>query len=661
MLAAKIDKLLLPVAVGQDDINTTASSCAIRQHRNERFLVALVLLTRLRDTDQFVAVWESRAYHHCHHCCYLSAYCVELLQDTAADAAANHQSSQQALLAVFTRLVAQLTDRMPSDQLAKTIQELSEALLVCMGQRTVQRIPLSAADVEIASSMNVWFEIADETVVDTALTALWERYQSVLEPAIVGDKFSVESSETISAQDTMIKTLTTLLDDRLNPESANEEDLWKSWEIEAVALFLEQGMRVAQDKVPAFWLPALQWWLQTNKSTSNGKRPLKETAPAPPFVNRDSARCSWAQILLLCTRSMALVSSFQDQLAKDVSFAVSLQRLVLTCVVSVQDSDRLRSIAWSTCATLIEYCDWEWLLVTSQENAKPSTLGRAASLCALLRLAVGEWKIQLGLLVSTEAHAPSEERVLLVQACAQVIVHAVFFVVEMADRMDAADSATPLPLSADALVHIRKSLEEALNLSVQYLGLTERRLASVDGPAVRVLAVLLSEFDVFEKHVTTKELEDGNEILQALRVALDIHQVECQEDLLPCLAAVLTSSEGDESKVALLEEYELLDEPLVGFLEAFWNQAASLSSTQSACQVIELWSAAARIADVSRLLQCIVGWIKRNLEQSSPPSDELKTALSTAVACYVTLQGDERPGEPDAMVLQRALEFCAQS
>jgi hypothetical protein len=122
----------------------------------------------------------------------------------------------------------------------------------------------------------------------------------------------------------------------------------------------------------------------------------------------------------------------------------------------------------------------------------------------------------------------------------------------------------------------------------------------VDGPVVRVLGALLREFDPFEQKMSA-EYQEGNIILQALRVALDIHDVECQEELLPCLVVVLASSEEDESKLTLLEEYELLDEPLVGFLESYWKQTTNLSSIEYAYQVVTKWSAMAHIADTSRL------------------------------------------------------------
>jgi hypothetical protein len=180
------------------------------------------------------------------------------------------------------------------------------------------------------------------------------------------------------------------------------------------------------------------------------------------------------------------LTSFQTklkQLDKDMA------RFILTCVALVQgsDSDQLRSTAWSTTATLLQSYGWEWLLVgavtttSSGQDAKKADFGKASSLCTLVRLAVGEWKIQLSLLVD-ESCTLSEERLLLVEACAQVLVEDVNFVVQRANRMDEADGdddnsdKASLPLSADALIYLRQSLDEALNLAVQYLGLAEKRV-----------------------------------------------------------------------------------------------------------------------------------------------------------------------------------------
>jgi hypothetical protein len=705
---------------------------------NERYLVALVLLTRLHDADLYGTVWDSHPE--------LVSFCTGLLlpspsssptptpvqvqvqvsrggaggrENDTGDGASASES-----LELYARLIAQLVGRMrppptpppptpPSRRLSKPpikiIQELSQALLTVLDARREQNAVLGAVDVDILSSWNVWFGILgnDDSVssitllLDGVLTTLWKRYFGLtrlkgtkVEAATANANATASTaseSQMQSAQVTMNRTLTKLLDDGVDysgvdyDPSREEQDLWKSWEVESTAIFLQQGMWVGKTQIPTFWLPALQFWLQSELSSKRpGSQNNKNTETFLPQIALATRR-SWARILLVCARNMALLPSFQTKLKQDATLDKDVARFILTCVASVQGSDShsdsLRSTAWSTTATLLQSCGWEWLLVgavsttpsssssSSGQDVKKADFGNASSLCTLIRLAVGEWKIQLGLLVDESCTLVSEERLLLVEACAQVLVESVHFVVQMANRMDEAanddeadeaddnNNNASLPLSADALIHLRQSLDEALHVAVQYLGLAEKRVLSVDGPVVRVLGTLLREFDAFEQKKSTED-EEGNEILQALRVALDIHDVECQEELLPCLVVVLASSEEDEAKLTLLEEYELLDEPLVGFLESYWKQTTNLSSIEYAYQVVAKWSSMAHISDTSGLLECIIGWIDRNgnAPESSPRSNELTSALSTAIGCYVTLHGEKEPGEPDATILQRAIQ-----
>jgi hypothetical protein len=660
MLAAKIQAIL-----------QEKPDKAEAPHANERYLVALVLLTRLHDAGLYVTVWDSHPE--------LVSFCNGLLLVPAPEPVKGLRGGRGSdtdggeSLELYARLVAQLVGRMPPSRLAKCVQDLSRALVTVLDQRREQNAVLGAVDVEIVSSLNVWFELLEDdsiTLLDGVLTTLWERYFGLMRVKSTKAKAATAASDSQSAQGMMNRTLTKLLDDGVESDPSHEEpDLWKSWQVETTAIFLQQGMRVGETKVSSFWMPALQFWLQSELSSKKlGSK--KNTETFLPQITLATRR-SWAQILLVCARNMALLTSFQIKLKQDVTLDKDMARFILTCVASVQgsDSDWLRSTAWSTTATLLQSCGWEWLLVgavttsSSSQDVKKSDFGKASSLCTLIRLAVGEWKIQLGLLVD-ESCTLSEERLLLVEACAQVLVEAVNFVVQMANRMDEFEDddcdnkdRASLPLSADALIHLRQSLDEALHLAVQYLGLAEQRVLSVDGPVVRVLGTLLREFDAFEQKKSAED-QEGNEILQALRVALDIHDVECQEELLPCLVVVLASSEEDESKLTLLEEYELLDEPLVRFLESYWKQTTNLSSIEYAYQVIAKWSSMAHISDTSGLLECIIGWIDRNGNalESSPRSNELTSALSTAIGCYVTLHGEKEPGEPDATILQRAIQ-----
>jgi hypothetical protein len=665
MLAAKIQAILQEKPDKEEAPHVNAYAYA-----NERYLVALVLLTRLHDTDLYVTVWDSHPE--------LVSFCNGLLLVPAPEpvpvegslGGRENDTGNDESLELYVRLIAQLVGRMPPSRLPKQVQELSQVLVTVLDRRRKQKAVLGAVDVEIISSLNVWFEILEDdsiTLLDGVLTTLWERYSGLMKVNRTKVEAATAASESPSAQVTMTRTLTKLLDDGVDSDPSHEEkDFWKSWQVESTALFLRQGMRVGETKVPSFWLPALELWLQSELSGSK-----KNTETSLPQITLATRR-SWAQILLVCARNMALLTSFQIKMKQDVTLDKDMARFILTCVASVQgsDSDELRSTAWSTTATLLQSCGWEWLLVGAVtttslgQDGKKSDFGKASSLCTLVRLAVGEWKIQLGLLVD-ESCTLSEERLLLVEACAQVLVEAVDFIVQMANRMDEAEAdddddnndKASLPLSADALIHLRQSLDEALHLAVQYMGLAEKRVLAVDGPVVRVLGTLLREFDAFEQKKSVED-EEGNEILQALRVALDIHDVQCQEELLPCLVVVLASSEEDESKLTLLEEYELLDEPLVGFLESYWKQTTNLSSIEYAYQVVAKWSSMAHISDTSRLLECIIGWIDRNgnTHESSPRSNELTSALSTAIGCYVTLHGEKEPGEPDATILQRAIQ-----
>ena len=363
----------------------------------------------------------------------------------------------------------------------------------------------------------------------------------------------------------------------------------------------------------------------------------------------------------------------------------------------------------------------------------------------LVRLAAGEWKIQLAALVNQDdddddnndsAPPPSspsqggsnnsdEERIVLVEVCAQYLIWTVNYLGQLSDRVDDNDRDDPrascsnfLP-SGDVLEHVRQSLVEALTTAVQYLGWkTDRRVddrrdqGRVNCAVVRLLAKLLTEFDVFLPATAARERtthhggrpssirrpencddDDDNDdgaregaVLHALRVAMEIATSRNQNSntadgdeafgadsincLLPSVAAVLASAEGDPSRGALLQEYGLLgsDSVVAQLLLGFWTNAAATSDTTSvswACEVTELWLSMDRIvSDTSGMQTAIVQYLQRQLKAKSSSSQAsehamVEDALSAAVGCYITLRGNsEPPGEPDATILQQTLAFC---
>jgi hypothetical protein len=196
----------------------------------------------------------------------------------------------------------------------------------------------------------------------------------------------------------------------------------------------------------------------------------------------------------------------------------------------------------------------------------------------------------------------------------------------------------------------------------------------VDRAAVRVLGALLTEIDVFESTTAPppsqgnkKSADDDNHqeevcaSLQAFAVALQISvaaDVATQEQLLPSLAAVLASAEGDDSRVALLQDCGVLG-LLVTFFEAYWRSATHVPSICWACEAIELWVSMdqQRVFETGRLQASMIEFLQSMLQETR--TAESVVALSTVVGCYVTLQGEEPPGEPDSTILQQVLELCA--
>jgi hypothetical protein len=189
-------------------------------------------------------------------------------------------------------------------------------------------------------------------LLDGMLTTLWARYSGLMSVKRTKAKSTSAASDLQSAQAMMNLTLTKLLDDGAGSDPSHEEqDLSKSWQVETTALFLQQGMRVAETKVPSFWSPALRFWLQSELSSN--QRSKKNAETSLPQITLATRR-SWAQILLVCARNMALLTSFRTKLKQDATLAKDMARFILTCVASVggSDSDRLRSAAWSTTASL---------------------------------------------------------------------------------------------------------------------------------------------------------------------------------------------------------------------------------------------------------------------------------------------------------------------
>jgi hypothetical protein len=316
---------------------------------------------------------------------------------------------------------------------------------------------------------------------------------------------------------------------------------------------------------------------------------------------------------------------------------------------------------------IVQAVGWDWMLV-----GKPnSNLGRASKLCAVLRMAAGEYKIQLNHhLYGVTVASRQVDRDNLVHECGRFLAMSLDFVTRLADQqseteLDEDDHA--LHLSNGAILHIRKSLQEALMSSAHYCSELTTFDAAFDMTAIRLLGTLLSEFDIFLDHRPVEE--DDHSILSAIRVILMVvHDQEACESLLPGLLMMFASCEGDETRMAILKPY-LAD--FVSFFSFWWGaMSAQLQDSwnvdlvECGWNVLELWHGVVVetgvVVEVGGIQHEILRFLSTFLNREGGPCDEKGNikALSAAVSSYMALQGDdEAPGEPDSSIMRRAVEF----
>lgn len=733
-------------------------------YRGERHLTALVLLTRVPNNEQFHAVWEFPQ-----HQATLVNFIQRLLSLEDRQPENNYRASEKN---VYIRLVAKLLSRMDPDRLLDTVIDPLGSILLQAWLLTEYDSSQAIVDVEVLTSLTAWLSSSDlpeqqqkdVNVVDKFLLQIWKRYhQTAIGTSFASSRPVVGSSpsckdqqkETIPLsppQQLMMQTLTAILDQDTDVKD-NESNLQEHLESLVTVLFLKQGLYcIEKGQEPSFWMSAMKWWLgierQSKSRTKNYSGDEVEKKDRERCSKAMGYRQSWAELLLLLASRMVAVSpkTLKPILvlgnANDGGASSYLLQLLLASVVSVElDSDQLRIAAWSTLAVLVDSCGWKWLMRNQhqgkerQEDASKTVtaLGRAADICTLIRLAVGEWRIQLSWLVDVSSTTMQDgvrgggDRLVLIKACADVLVEAINFIVLLADQVgdgapdddDKVTQTSPsssLPLTVDAVLHLRHSLIEALNNTIECFCLVEQPRQSLPrsyASAVRVLGVFLTELDVFEAHQqyelpaindNVNQDKESNRIGVLLEVLATAMRLETKstdvvgrnDDLvvvarfcvLPALLSLFVCSQGDPARVSLLKEADLLGDTILDFLQACWVDAtietSNLETIQCASQVADLWNSF--VADTnqygaliytddkqSKLSRAIIEWIRRLLgaimpqQSKQPPGNEnvqlIVSTLSSAVSSYMLLNGDEAKTDQDGdslSILQHAFEFCAK-
>ena len=451
---------------------------------------------------------------------------------------------------------------------------------------------------------------------------------------------------TQSTQSLMNETLRNLL-------ATSEDDtmLRKRFEACVQELFLQQGKKcIGSDKLallPSFWTNVLtKWW---------NKRSTKMTSSEETQRRKD-----WTVVLLqlfiqVCEEPRS-AESFDWRVFWSFGSRWEYWTRLITSSLAIDDA-LLRSLAWTSAAQMIEKTSWRIILTLDTTSTWITTV---------VRLAVGEAKIQLGWIVSSN-EALTEDRQILVHATCRILVQCMDLIKELTDcESHDSDYASRPILSVASIQSLHRSLEEALDMTTQYLNLMERRVNSVDASVIQVFGYLLTEFDVFVRpqHSSPYDLsneqmsnddQEENTTLLALAAAVQICPSTCRRELLLGLVAVLASAEGDEKRVGSLKKHKLLEDHTIDLLEACWkgDHNTDTGVLAAACDALEVLLDVSPVTPVTDIKSVILEWIRR----ACLGTTHNRTALDLSLSCYVRLQGDTPPPESDATALHLAYEI----
>jgi hypothetical protein len=419
------------------------------------------------------------------------------------------------------------------------------------------------------------------------------------------------------------ETLRQLLNQNSSPDVSSQE--WAS-------LFWNDEGNIS------YWTPLLQWWIESvNKSDETLKN------------EEQQSKRIWATVLLETVMKQLAVKDKENRMDWQIDDEVARKyvKFLMVCIVDPNDAhdSSLRTLAWSSMAMSIKASGWDWILHSSVN----SRLGRAHNMCTFIRLASGEWKIQIER--ALQETTPTEENSITLQSCAQIIAHGFTYLQQIASDEDPMSNS----FSPEASLHMRRSMEEAMHTSVEFLTTEDIvRLPEIRKTAIRLFGPFLTEWDVFlERNTET--------LLHALAISVDFcKDLSVQNAVLAGLTTVLASSEGDDSRIDALNQFHLLDHRLEDFLVSCFDQIGNggevshQEGTMQWCsQIIDLWTSMTAERKITKVLGSIRSCLERSLAQGRSGTN---LDLSSLALCYITLQGDVPPSDEDAALLQIAIE-----
>ncbi|GFH55950.1 hypothetical protein CTEN210_12426 [Chaetoceros tenuissimus] len=230
---------------------------------------------------------------------------------------------------------------------------------------------------------------------------------------------------------------------------------------------------------------------------------LKQSAPNQELVNA-------IQKLILSGITSLLQSNETD--AKDDNETKNSNQPSMQRVITM-----IRTMTIQLLTELLESCGTNWMRSSSNNS---SSLGSCASFCMMTRLVAGELRIDLGKLVDCSLYQrdpdvkkkPISKEIIdddidtRIESCIRVALFILKVMLDIADENDQS-----LHFNNDAILHVRHTMEDFLDSSVQFL-LEEVNMQVLEGwprcayECCRYLGAYLAQINVFDYDVEQSEM-----------------------------------------------------------------------------------------------------------------------------------------------------------
>ena len=158
--------------------------------------------------------------------------------------------------------------------------------------------------------------------------------------------------------------------------------------------------------------------------------------------------------------------------------ASAILRLLLSSLAWPDNDLTSRENIYRAIAALSSACGLRWMANVSlvDETSTESDLGAAAACCTLIRLSAGELRIALGWVLGDDDDKNSKEdprtsRIYMniVKDCLSICQAALRLMLDLSEGLDDEDFNLPTDFGPFAILHVRHSILDALDSTIQYL------------------------------------------------------------------------------------------------------------------------------------------------------------------------------------------------